>query len=145
MPSTINSGHGPSKASASRPTARSCAVSVSYTHLSTHPNQLAALISFFLPLLVSLAVGPRPGPSRRLWRVALALVTLLVVAILILTQSRGGWIATAAGLFALAALWAAVLPPSRARRGLRLVVGLAVLAALAVTVWICLLYTSRCV
>ena len=104
--------------------------------LSTHPNQLAALISFFLPLLVSLAVGPRPGPSRRLWRVALALVTLLVVAILILTQSRGGWIATAAGLFALAALWAAVLPPSHARRGLRLVVGLAVLAALAVAVWI---------
>ncbi len=104
--------------------------------LSTHPNQLAALISFFLPLLVSLAVGPRPGPSRHLWRVALALVTLLVVAILILTQSRGGWIATAAGLFALAALWAAVLPPSRARRGLRLVVGLAVLAALAVAVWI---------
>ena len=104
--------------------------------LSTHPNQLAALISFFLPLLVSLAVGPRPGPSRRLWRVALALVALLVVAILILTQSRGGWIATAAGLFALAALWAAVLPPSHARRGLRLVVGLAVLAALAVTVWI---------
>ena len=104
--------------------------------LSTHPNQLAALISFFLPLLVSLAVGPRPGPSRHLWRVALALVALLVVAILILTQSRGGWIATAAGLFALAALWAAVLPPSRARRGLRLVVGLAVLAALAVAVWI---------
>lgn len=104
--------------------------------LSTHPNQLAALISFFLPLLVSLAVGPRPGPSRRLWRVALALVALLVVAILILTQSRGGWIATAAGLFALAALWAAVLPPSHARRGLRLVVGLAVLAALAVAVWI---------
>ena len=104
--------------------------------LSTHPNQLAALISFFLPLLVSLAVGPRPGPSRRLWRVALALVALLVVAILILTQSRGGWIATAAGLFALAALWAAVLPPSHARRGLRLVVGLAVLAGLAVAVWI---------
>jgi putative inorganic carbon (HCO3(-)) transporter len=104
--------------------------------LSTHPNQLAALISFFLPLLVSLAVGPRPGPSRHLWRVALALVALLVVAILILTQSRGGWIATAAGLFTLAALWAAVLPPSRARRGLRLVVGLAVLAALAVAVWI---------
>ena len=104
--------------------------------LSTHPNQLAALISFFLPLLVSLAVGPRPGPSRRLWRVALALVTLVVVAILILTQSRGGWIATAAGRFARSALWAAVLPPSRARRGLRLVVGLAVLAALAVAVWI---------
>jgi putative inorganic carbon (HCO3(-)) transporter len=104
--------------------------------LSTHPNQLAALLSFFLPLLVSLAVGPRPGPSRHLWRVALALVALLVVAILILTQSRGGWIATIAGLLALAALWAAVLPPSRAQRGLRLVVALSVLAALAMVAWI---------
>ncbi len=104
--------------------------------LSTHPNQLAALISFFLPLLVSLLAGRGPRPSRHLWRVALALVALLVVAILVLTQSRGGWIATAAGLFALAALWAAVLPPSRARRGLRLVVAVGVLAALAVVVWI---------
>ena len=104
--------------------------------LSTHPNQLAALISFFLPLLVSLLAGRGPRPSRHLWRVALALVALLVVAILVLTQSRGGWIATAAGLFALAALWAAVLPPSRARRGLRLVIAVGVLAALAVVVWI---------
>ena len=104
--------------------------------LSTHPNQLAALISFFLPLMVSLLAGRGPRPSRHLWRVALALVALLVVAILVLTQSRGGWIATAAGLFALAALWAAVLPPSRARRGLRLVIAVGVLAALAVVVWI---------
>ena len=104
--------------------------------LSTHPNQLAALISFFLPLLVSLLAGRWPRPSRHLWRAALALVALLVVAILVLTQSRGGWIATAAGLFTLTALWAAVLPPSRARRGLWLIVALGVLAALAVVVWV---------
>ena len=104
--------------------------------LSTHPNQLAALISFFLPLMVSLLAGRGPRPSRHLWRVALALVALLVVAILVLTQSRGGWIATAAGLFTLTALWAAVLPPSRARRGLWLIVALGVLAALAVVVWV---------
>lgn len=104
--------------------------------LSTHPNQLAALISFFLPLLVSLLAVPRPGPRRFVWRAALILVALLVVTILVLTQSRGGWIATIAGLLALAALWAAVLPPSRARRGLRLVVALSVLGALAMVVWI---------
>lgn len=102
--------------------------------LSTHPNQLAALISFFLPLLVSLLAGS--ASCRRLWRGALALAALVVVAILVLTQSRGGWIATLAGLFTLTALWAAVLPPSRARRGLRLVVALGVLATLAVVVWI---------
>ena len=104
--------------------------------LSTHPNQLAALISFFLPLLVSLAVGPQPGPRRHLWRMALALVAILVVAILILTQSRSGWLATAAGLFTLAALWSAALPPSRARRGLRLLVVLGIVGAVAVVVWI---------
>lgn len=103
--------------------------------LSTHPNQLAALISFFLPLLVSLWFTPR-RPGRWLWRAALLLVALLVVAILVLTQSRGGWIAAVAGLFALLVLWAAVLPPSRARRGLWLVVTLGVLATLAVVLWV---------
>jgi putative inorganic carbon (HCO3(-)) transporter len=100
--------------------------------LSTHPNQLAALISFFLPLLVSLLAGP----GRRLARVALGLVALLVVAILVLTQSRGGWVATIAGLFALLALWGAVLPPSRARRGLRLILVLGALAVFAIVLWI---------
>jgi putative inorganic carbon (HCO3(-)) transporter len=100
--------------------------------LSTHPNQLAALISFFLPLLVSLLAGP----GRRLARVALGLVALIVVAILVLTQSRGGWVATIAGLFALLALWGAVLPPSRARRGLRLILVLGALAVFAIVLWI---------
>ena len=103
--------------------------------LTTHPNQLAALIAFFLPLLVALLVAP-PRPGGRLWRVALAAFTLVAAGILALTQSRGGWIATAAGLFALLALWAAVLPPSRRRRALRLVVALSVLAALAGLLWI---------
>ena len=103
--------------------------------LTTHPNQLAALIAFFLPLLVALLVAP-PRPGGRLWRVVLAAVTLVVVGILALTQSRGGWIAGAVGLFALLALWAAILPPSPRRRALRLAIALVLLAALAGVLWV---------
>ncbi len=102
--------------------------------LATHPNQLAALIALFLPLVVSLAAALRPG-WRRL-RVGLAVVAVLVVAILLLTQSRGGWLATAAGLLTLLALWAAVLPPSRARRALALAVLAVVLVSAAGVLWI---------
>lgn len=102
--------------------------------LTTHPNQLAALIALFLPLLVSLAAAPRPG--WRWPRVGLAVVAVLVVAILLLTQSRGGWLATAAGLLALLALWAAILPPSRARRALALAVLAVVLVGVAGALWV---------
>ncbi len=102
--------------------------------LSTHPNQLAALITLFLPLVVSLLVAPRP--NWRWSRVGLGLVALLVAGILLLTQSRGGWIGAAAGLFALLALWAAVLPPSPARRVLRLGVLMGVLVVVAGILWI---------
>ena len=104
--------------------------------LATHPNQLAALIAFFLPLLVSLVAAPPRPLAGPLWRATAALVALLVAAILVLTQSRGGWIAAAAGLFALLLLWAAVLPPSRARRALRLAAAAGVVVALAVVLWI---------
>jgi len=102
--------------------------------LTTHPNQLAALITLFLPLLVSLVIAPRSG--WRWPRVGLAVVGLLVVGILALTQSRGGWLAAAAGLLALLALWAAVLPPSRARRALALAVLAVVLVGVAGVLWI---------
>ena len=104
--------------------------------LATHPNQLAALIGLFLPLLVSLLAAPPRRLAAPLWRLAPALVALLVVAILILTQSRGGWIAAIAGLYVLLLLWAAVLPPSRARRALRWIALAGALVVVAGVLWI---------
>ena len=103
--------------------------------LTTHPNQLAALIALFLPLMVSLVVAPG-RPRSVLWRAPLALAALFVVAVLVLTQSRGGWLATLAGFYALLVLWAAVLPPSRLRRGLWLLAALGVLAVVAGVLWV---------
>lgn len=103
--------------------------------LTVHPNQLAGLICIFLPILVSLLISPTPKrePLRRLGLLALVLWT---TAILVLTQSRGGWIGAAAGLLALLAFWAFLLPPTRYRRVLRGVAALAVALLLAAVLWI---------
>jgi putative inorganic carbon (HCO3(-)) transporter len=104
--------------------------------LAVHPNQLAALISIYLPLLFSLLLAP-PGGRRARWlRPALALLAALSVLVLVLTQSRGGWVAAAAGLFTLLVLWAAILPPSVARRAARLLAVAVVVTALSALLWI---------
>lgn len=110
--------------------------------LVVHPNQLAGVITLFLPLLVSLLFAPPAELSSPLWRLIFLLATLWTAWILLLTQSRGGWIATVAGLIALLTLWALALPKSRSRQMLRLAfVGLVIAAILLVirigpgTVW----------
>ncbi len=74
-----------------------------------NPNQLAGALTLFLPLAVALVVGWRFHREGR--AVALLLFAgrmaflILVVGVLLLTQSRGGWIGGAAGLLALGTLW----------------------------------------
>lgn len=106
------------------------------SNLAVHPNQLAAMICIYLPLLFSLSFGPAGGRYPRRLRLALALLAALTVLVLVLTQSRGGWVGAAAGLFALLVLWAVVLPPTRARRAARLLAVVIVVAALGALLWI---------
>lgn len=104
--------------------------------LVVHPNQLAGLITLFLPLLVSLLFASPAEFAARPRRLALLAATLWTVWILLLTQSRGGWIAALAGLVVLSVLWALALPKSRIRSALRLaLVGLAA-AAILLIFWI---------
>ena len=132
--------------------------------LSIHPNQLAALICLYLPLLVSLSfAGPRfssneesafsnadePGsvgrlaaggiPSRTtmaIGRALLVVATFVATGLLLLTQSRGGWLAALVGLFALLVLWSLALPPTPARRRLRLLAVVLALAGVTAVVWV---------
>jgi len=72
-----------------------------------HPNEVAGALTWVLPVLLVLSVyfslspGACPEPSRRVgrggWgvRAALWLSTLFVLAVFILTQSRGGYLAMA--------------------------------------------------
>ena len=68
---------------------------------TVHPNQLAGLICLFLPVIISLLLAPRAGRSSSWLRLGLGLAALWTIAILILTQSRGGWVGALAGLFIL--------------------------------------------
>lgn len=104
--------------------------------LAIHPNQLAGLMCLYWPLLIALSFAPPSGLRSRPWRVVIAAVALLATLILILTQSRGGWLAAAAGLFALTVLWGLSLPPSGTRRAMRLAAVGWVLAGLLALAWI---------
>ncbi len=104
--------------------------------LNVHPNQVAGLLSLFWPLLVSLSFSPPPGFRSWPWRALSIGMTLLAMVIMILTQSRGGWVAAAAGLFGLVIMWGTILPRSGSRRALRLVAGGWLLAGLLALAWL---------
>ena len=98
--------------------------------IAVHPNQLAGLICLILPLLVSLTASPPARLATPLRRAGLGLLTALVTVILVFTQSRGGWIAAAMGLFILLVIWAIVQPPSPSRRVMRLAAATVTVAGL---------------
>jgi putative inorganic carbon (HCO3(-)) transporter len=84
-----------------------------------HPNELAGVLTLYLPLPLAALLGWRPA-----WRQSvLALVALLGLALLggtlLLTQSRSGWLGGIAGLLALV-----VLVALRSRRSWVRVLGL---------------------
>ena len=73
-----------------------------------HPNIMASVMVLLLPLPLALLILPlaesgRPARYRLLLRVAVAVATLLTGGVLLLTKSRGGYVAAAAGVLAL--LW----------------------------------------
>lgn len=73
-----------------------------------NPNQLAGALTLYLPFGTALVFGWRQR-LRRIGSQALFVATLafllLVAGMLLLTQSRGGWIGGVAGVLALATLW----------------------------------------
>lgn len=85
---------------------------------AVHPNQLAGVLTLYLPVALSIGLGWRP--SRRIWSVLAfigsILFPLLVAGILILTQSRSGWMGGIAGVALTLALWGGALPRTSWRK-----------------------------
>ena len=75
---------------------------------AVHPNIMASAMVLLLPLpltflLSSWSETSAPARWRWLWRALLAVAVLLMGGVLLLTKSRGGYVAAAAGILAL--LW----------------------------------------
>ena len=104
--------------------------------LSVHPNQLSGLICLFLPLLFSLLASPPIAFSSRPMRVVVFLATIWSLALLALTQSRGGWIGFAAGLYVLLAMGSFVIPASNRRRALRWMLVAITLCGAITLIWV---------
>jgi putative inorganic carbon (HCO3(-)) transporter len=82
---------------------------------AAHPNQVAGTLLFYLPLLWSVTVAHWQRNAN--WqRFSLLLLTLAATAVLILTQSRSGWLAGVGSLYLLVVLWTAVLPKAHPRK-----------------------------
>ncbi len=95
------------------------------------PNQLAGTLLIYFPFLLSLLIGWRPSAHRKLLLGGTAVLTLFTTAILLLTQSRSGWIGAIGGVLVLLILWGAVLPKSRQRWVMWGAVGVILLAGIA--------------
>lgn len=101
--------------------------------LATHPNLLAGTICLLLPLPVAIALAQgRPWA----WRVLAGLSALVLTAILVLTQSRGGWVGAIAGLVVLAVTWSLIASPSRARTAGRIALAGFGAVLIAGAIWI---------
>jgi putative inorganic carbon (HCO3(-)) transporter len=74
-----------------------------------NPNQLAGVLTLYVPFAVTLVIALRiirkPSIPHLLALAGTALALFLTVVILLLTQSRAGWIGGTAGLLALGTLW----------------------------------------
>ncbi len=105
------------------------------SNLGVHANQLAGTTLYLFPLFLGIIFGLLSGrPSRKallFWGTLFALSGFIIL----LTQSRTGWIATAGTLFLLTLCWALLLPKTHKRHrwvwgsvGLMLTAGVAGLA-----------------
>jgi putative inorganic carbon (HCO3(-)) transporter len=98
-------------------------------------NQLAGTILLLLPLTISLAVARGWNGERRAWRIALAILSLILGGLLLFSQSRGGWLGLVIGVGAMGLLWWLVLPAgSRRRLGLMLLASLVAVLIIAAVI-----------
>lgn len=72
---------------------------------AVHPNMIAGILTLCLPAFPALVVGCGRRLLAWLARLFLSVLFLLLTGLLVLTQSRSGWVGAAAGWLALGSLW----------------------------------------
>ena len=97
-------------------------------------NQLAGTILLYWPFLISLLIGWR----KRGWKTAVPLTTstLVITILLILTQSRSGWLGGLGGLVCLLSWWSWLTLSAKRRWWLWLSLGVFAIALIGAVMWI---------
>ncbi|MEJ2749940.1 MAG: hypothetical protein P8183_18825, partial [Anaerolineae bacterium] len=99
-------------------------------------NQLAGAIEIHLVFLLSLLVGWRPERRSYLVKMGIGLSWAGLMGLLLLTQSRSGWIGLGGGMMVLLLLWGMALPRSPQRRVIWFVFSFMVALGIAGVIWI---------
>ncbi len=99
--------------------------------LGTHANQLAGTLLSFMLLPLSLLIGRAWQKEKAAPKWGLLLLTAILGILLLLTQSRSGWIGGYGSLVALLTMWQFALPPGQPRRRLQMLLLLTVVALFA--------------
>lgn len=89
-------------------------------------NQLAGTLLIPLLFFLSSFIGWRPVQRPKLALVGVGLLIAVIGGILLLTQSRSGWLGGIGGLFILLAVWTKISPPSPKRNVIGLFLGVAI-------------------
>ncbi|MCP4423121.1 MAG: hypothetical protein GY803_01380 [Chloroflexi bacterium] len=92
-------------------------------------NQLAGTLLIPLMLVLSILFGWRPIRRPKLAIIGVGALTALIGGVLILTQSRSGWIGGIGGLFVLLVLWGRILPPSPLKSAIWLILGVFIISS----------------
>jgi putative inorganic carbon (HCO3(-)) transporter len=90
------------------------------------PNQFAGVLLFYLPIVLSLAIGWRPMRQSKIVLFLLISSAAIIGGWLVLTQSRAGWIGGLLGITAVLLLWWLLTRPSKRRKVILLTLALLV-------------------
>jgi putative inorganic carbon (HCO3(-)) transporter len=96
-----------------------------------HPNQLAGTLLLFLPFTVSVLLGWQRERYTYIFLFITCMLGLLILFVVLLSQSRSAWLGGLGGGLALLLLWGSLLPPSRKRKAIRWATGLAAAAGVS--------------
>jgi putative inorganic carbon (HCO3(-)) transporter len=96
-----------------------------------HPNQLAGTLLLFLPFTVSVLLGWQRERYTYIFLFITCMLGLLILFVVLLSQSRSAWLGGLGGGLALLLLWGSLLPPSRKRKAIRWTTGLAAAAGVS--------------
>lgn len=84
--------------------------------LGVHTNQLAGTLLFYIPFLMSVLIGFVCSRPSKWIQITWLCITLFTIGLLVLTQSRTGWLAFAGSIWLLGLLWWIALPNTDRRR-----------------------------